>query len=567
MSSININRVVLTGNLTRDPELRSTPGGTSVCALRIASNTRRKTSDRRVGRQAQLLQRHRLGRAGRELRPLPHQGPPGRDRRPPRVARMDAQDGNKRESIEIVADAVQFLATRDDTRRPTSQRATAPTTASRPAGASGADAGRHPVLTGDRAGRRPRRPAPRAPHTTTRRCHDPHATPDRSARSGAARRCTRRSSTPPAAGPCCPSTPPPRAAAHASAPDCPKPGKHPRTQHGVADATHRPRPGSSVVGALAATPTSRSPPAACVVLDIDGPPADAALAALERATSRCPRRCAPTPPAASTSTTSPRGHAAARSAQLGRASTSAAAAATRSRRPAATPPATTTTGPNPARLAPLPAWLAAAAATASERRHAPQRRQRRVARRAGAALPARRARWRAGRRRARAAGARATRRSTAPRSGSANSPAPASATPTSSSTRCSPPRSPRPARTRSARHHRQRPQRRIQTTAPHPTARPVGPRPHRSARGGGARRLPHRGLAPQRRSSGHAISEIIASPERAPSMCSRSSIGRRQAPRPRSERCRGIACCPEALVDRRGRARPTRDRSAARFRR
>src|SRR5256885_3884146 len=42
MAATNINRVVLTGNLTRDPELRSTPGGTSVCSLRIATNTRRK---------------------------------------------------------------------------------------------------------------------------------------------------------------------------------------------------------------------------------------------------------------------------------------------------------------------------------------------------------------------------------------------------------------------------------------------------------------------------------------------------------------------------------------------
>jgi single-strand DNA-binding protein len=40
----NINRVVLTGNLTRDPELRSTPAGTALCKLRIAVNDRRKDS-------------------------------------------------------------------------------------------------------------------------------------------------------------------------------------------------------------------------------------------------------------------------------------------------------------------------------------------------------------------------------------------------------------------------------------------------------------------------------------------------------------------------------------------
>lgn len=39
---MNINRVVLTGNLTRDPELRTLQSGTAVCHLRVASNTRRK---------------------------------------------------------------------------------------------------------------------------------------------------------------------------------------------------------------------------------------------------------------------------------------------------------------------------------------------------------------------------------------------------------------------------------------------------------------------------------------------------------------------------------------------
>src|SRR5213592_1998259 len=40
----NINRVVLVGNLTKDPELRHTPSGTAVCSLRLAVNTRRKDS-------------------------------------------------------------------------------------------------------------------------------------------------------------------------------------------------------------------------------------------------------------------------------------------------------------------------------------------------------------------------------------------------------------------------------------------------------------------------------------------------------------------------------------------
>ena len=38
MAATNINRVILTSNLTRDPELRFTPSGTAVCNIAIATN-------------------------------------------------------------------------------------------------------------------------------------------------------------------------------------------------------------------------------------------------------------------------------------------------------------------------------------------------------------------------------------------------------------------------------------------------------------------------------------------------------------------------------------------------
>ena len=78
MAATNINRVVITGNLTRDPELRSLPSGMSVCSLRIASNTRRKD-----GPSGEWVDKPNYfsvtvwGAQGENCAALPVQGPPG----------------------------------------------------------------------------------------------------------------------------------------------------------------------------------------------------------------------------------------------------------------------------------------------------------------------------------------------------------------------------------------------------------------------------------------------------------------------------------------------------------
>ena len=115
MAATNINRVIITGNLTRDPELRSTPSGMSVCSLRIASNTRRK--DNATGEwvdKPNYLSVTVWGAQGENCARFLAKG-----RAVAVDGRLDwrewqAQDGSKRESVEIVADSVQFLGGRDD---------------------------------------------------------------------------------------------------------------------------------------------------------------------------------------------------------------------------------------------------------------------------------------------------------------------------------------------------------------------------------------------------------------------------------------------------------------------
>jgi single-strand DNA-binding protein len=112
---MNINRVVLTGNLTRDPELVGTGNGLSICKLGVACNTRRKNNETgdweekpnffRVtvfGRQAESC--HQYLKKGR---PVAIDG---------RLewSQWETKEGQKRESIDIIADTVQFLGGRDD---------------------------------------------------------------------------------------------------------------------------------------------------------------------------------------------------------------------------------------------------------------------------------------------------------------------------------------------------------------------------------------------------------------------------------------------------------------------
>ena len=114
MAASNVNVVVITGNLTRDPELRHTGGGTAVCELRVAVNSRRKEGDNWVDKPNYFdvtvwgAQGENCARYLSKGRPVAIDG---------RLEWREWQDkeGNNRQGIDIIADAVQFLSSpRDD---------------------------------------------------------------------------------------------------------------------------------------------------------------------------------------------------------------------------------------------------------------------------------------------------------------------------------------------------------------------------------------------------------------------------------------------------------------------
>src|ERR671912_885559 len=114
MAGSNINTVVITGNLTRDPELRTTPNGTSVCKLRVAVNSRRKD-----GASGEWVDKPNYfdvtvwGAQGENCAQYLSKGRPVAVDGRLEWREWQGQQGKKRQSVDIIADSVQFLGSRE----------------------------------------------------------------------------------------------------------------------------------------------------------------------------------------------------------------------------------------------------------------------------------------------------------------------------------------------------------------------------------------------------------------------------------------------------------------------
>lgn len=109
----NINVVSITGNLTSDPELRHTGGGTSVCGLRVAVNGRRKDQSGQWVDKPNFFNVTVWGRSGETAAQYLAKGRPVAIQGRLDWREWEAQDGSKRQTVEIVAERVQFLGGND----------------------------------------------------------------------------------------------------------------------------------------------------------------------------------------------------------------------------------------------------------------------------------------------------------------------------------------------------------------------------------------------------------------------------------------------------------------------
>jgi single-strand DNA-binding protein len=105
----------MTGNLTADPELRSLPSGSSVCSLRLACNTRRKNQS--TGEWEYKPNYFNItvwGAQGENCARFLAKGRPVAIDGRLEWREWEAQDGTKRQAVDIIADSVQFLGSRED---------------------------------------------------------------------------------------------------------------------------------------------------------------------------------------------------------------------------------------------------------------------------------------------------------------------------------------------------------------------------------------------------------------------------------------------------------------------
>ncbi len=109
----SFNQVILMGNLTRDPELRQTPGGQNVCSFSLALNRSYKDSSGEWQEATDYIDIVAWGPLGERVSQYLSKG-----RRCLVQGRLQSrsweQDGQKRNKVEVLANDVTFLDSRGE---------------------------------------------------------------------------------------------------------------------------------------------------------------------------------------------------------------------------------------------------------------------------------------------------------------------------------------------------------------------------------------------------------------------------------------------------------------------
>lgn len=114
-----INKATITGNITRDPELRQTQGGTSVLTIGVAVNDRRKNQQTGEWEDyPNYIDCTIFGNRATGVAPHLQKGMKVAIEGKLNQSRWQAEDGTNRSKIGIIVDEIEFMAKRDGSQQP-----------------------------------------------------------------------------------------------------------------------------------------------------------------------------------------------------------------------------------------------------------------------------------------------------------------------------------------------------------------------------------------------------------------------------------------------------------------
>jgi len=105
----NLNKVMLIGNLTRDPDLKFTPGNQAVCEIGLAVNRKYRTKDGEDREETTFVDCEAWGKQAEVLKQYMTKGKPLFIEGRLKLDTWEDKDGGKRSKMRVVIENFQFL--------------------------------------------------------------------------------------------------------------------------------------------------------------------------------------------------------------------------------------------------------------------------------------------------------------------------------------------------------------------------------------------------------------------------------------------------------------------------
>lgn len=108
------NKVILMGNLTRDPEMRVTASGLSICKFGIAVSRKFKTADGEMKEETTFVDIDSFGRQAETISKYMAKGRPIHLEGRLKLDQWETQQGEKRSKLGVILESFQFVGSRNE---------------------------------------------------------------------------------------------------------------------------------------------------------------------------------------------------------------------------------------------------------------------------------------------------------------------------------------------------------------------------------------------------------------------------------------------------------------------